>query len=419
MQGECEVSTLGKKSDGRHGGLKVQLVGEGEERRAEVRDALADLGDPVLNILEQEPFPEAVPDASIDVTMVVFNGDDELALNYLNAQAGQEPRPALFALLRDRSPDLMKRVLRAGADELLFLPLDSGDVTRALLKISETRRREEVHNVNNVNNRGGTIVSLVSLIGGTGVTSLAANLALALRYTFEKRVAVIDLDLQTGGMAVFLNLEPERTIMALTDGMRKLDSIQLESALSKHSSGIYLLSAPKRIEDSELVSDETVGAILDLTRQLFDFVIVDCGTHIDANTVAAWERSSHLFYLLDQSIGAARCAWRFVDLVGRLGLPGIEPNFILSRFVAGHPISEEQLSHTLAQPIYTRIPRDEKVLDRVQLSAQDLWQVAPNSPLAKSVEDLARRLEVGSEASNGASPNTLVSRLLNVIGART
>ena len=69
--------------------------------------------------------------------------------------------------------------------------------------------------------------------------------------------------------------------------------------------------------------DATVGATLDLMRQLFDFVIVDCGTHIDANTVAAWERSSHLFYVLDQSIGAARCAWRFVELVGRLGLQGV------------------------------------------------------------------------------------------------
>jgi pilus assembly protein CpaE len=309
----------------------------------------------------------------------------------------------------------MKRVLRAGADELLFLPLDPGDATRALLKISESRRREEVHS----NSAGGMIVSLVSLIGGTGVTSLAANLALALRYAFDKRVAVIDLDLQTGGLAVFLNLEPERTIMAMAEGTRKLDSIQLESALSKHASGIYLLAAPKRIEDSELVSDATVGATLDLMRQLFDFVIVDCGTHIDANTVAAWERSSHLFYVLDQSIGAARCAWRFVDLVGRLGLPSIEPNFILSRYVANHPITEEQLSHTLAKSIHSRIPRDEKILERVQLSAQDLWQVAPNSPLAKSIEDLARRLEVGKQTTDSDSSNSLVSRLLNVIGARS
>ena len=64
------------------------------------------------------------------------------------------------------------------------------------------------------------------------------------------------------------------------------------------------------------------------------------------------------------------------------------------------------MSHTLARPIYTRIPRDEKVLERVQLSAQDLWQVAPNSPLAKSVEDLARRLEVGGEVPDGNSSNS-------------
>jgi pilus assembly protein CpaE len=407
------VSSLGKKSDGRQGGLKVQLVGHGDEHRTEVRDALAALGDPALNIEEIEPDPDSMPDVACDVTMVVFNGNDELSLSYLNARAGQESRPALFALLHDRSPDLMKRVLRAGADELLFLPLDPGDATRALFKISESRRREEVHV------GGGTIVSLVSLIGGTGVTSLAANLGLALRYAFDKRVAVVDLDLQTGGLSVYLNLEPERTIMALVEGTRKLDSIQLESALSKHASGIYLLAAPKRIEDSELVTDAIVGATLDLMRQLFDFVIVDCGTHIDSNTVAAWERSSHLFYVLDQSIGAARCAWRFVDLVGRLGLNGIDPNFILSRFVPTHPITEDQLSHTLAASIHTRIPRDEKVLERVQLSAQDLWQVAPNSPLAKSVEDLARRLEVGAEVADVDSSNSLVSRLLNVIGARS
>ena len=406
------MSSLGKKNDGRHG-LRVQLVGNGDEHRTEVRDALSALGDPVLNINEIEPDPDAATDVNFDVTMVVFNGNDELSLSYLNTRAGQEPRPALFALLHDRSPDLMKRVLRAGADELLFLPLDPGDATRALLKISETRRREEVHV------GGGQIVSMVSLIGGTGVTSLAANLALALRYAFDKRVAVVDLDLQTGGLSVFLNLEPERTIMTLTEGTRKLDSIQLESALSKHASGIYLLAAPKRLEDSELVTDATVGATLELMRQLFDFVIVDCGTHIDSNTVAAWEKSNHLFYVLDQSIGAARCAWRFVDLVGRLGLHGVEPAFILSSFVPGHPITEDQLSHTLAQSIHSRIPRDEKVLERVQLSAQDLWQVAPNSPLAKSIEELARRLEIGAEVPDAESSNSLVSRLLNVIGARS
>ncbi len=406
------MSVLGKKGDKRRGGLKVHLVCAADGQRTEVRTALTALGDPPLEILEIEPGSDAGATAPSDVTMVVFNGDEDLALTYLQKSGAMAARPVLFALLQERSPELMKRVLRAGADELLFLPLEPGDVTRALLKISEARRRVET-------TAGGVVCSFVSLVGGTGVTSLCANLALALRYSLDKRVGVIDLDLQTGGLSVFLNLEPERSVMALIQAERKLDSIQLESALSKHASGLYLLAAPKRIEDSELVTEATVGAVLDLMRQLFDYIIVDCGTHIDANAVAAWERSQHLFYVLDQSINAARCAWRFVDLVGRLGLQGADPAFVLSRHMTSHPISEDQITHTLAQPIFAKIPRDEKVLERIQLSAQDLWQVAPSSPLAKSIEDLARRIDSGGELVADSEPEgSIMSKLLLAIGAK-
>jgi pilus assembly protein CpaE len=412
-----------RTGEGKRGALNVLLVAP-EAHRAEVLESLQGLPEPPLEITEKSPDALGASGngngngtangnghAAPDVVMVVFNGDEEESLNYLQGVGETEPRPAIFALLRERSPGLMKRVLRAGADELLFLPLDTGDATRALLKISESRRREDQTGM-------GTVVSMVSLVGGVGVTSLAGNLALALRYSLDKRVGVIDLDLQASSLSVFLNVEPDRTVMALTEGEKKIDSIQLESALSKHSSGIYLLAAPKRIEDSELVTDGAVGNVIEIMRQLFDYVIVDCGTHIDASKVAAWERSQHLFYVLDQSIGAARCAWRFVDLCGRLGLNNLEPAFVISRFIANHPISEEQLSHTLARPIYAKIPRDEKVLERVQLSAQDLWQVAPNSPLTKAVEEMSRKLDGVTDEEDSSRSGSIVSRLLSSFGAR-
>ncbi len=406
------MSVLGTKTEGRRGALRVLLVGEAEDRRTEVKTALDALGDPPLEIIEAAPGANSPTNGGppADVTMVLFNGgNEEASLNYLQQQSEGSPRPVLFALVHERSPVLMRRILRAGADELLFLPMDAGDATRALLKISETRRRAE-------RQAGGVIIALVSTIGGVGVTSLTANMGLALRYTLNKRVAVVDLDLQTGGLAVFLNLEPERTIMQLCESERKLDSIQLESALTKHPSGIYLLAAPKRIEDSELVSDKNIGPILELMRQLFDYIIVDCGGYIDENAVAVWERSDQVFYLLDQSIAAARCAWRFLDLFGRLGLSGVEPSFILSRYMPHHPISEEQITHTLGRSIYAKVPRDEKLLERIQLRAQDLWQVGPGSPLARSIEELARKLAAGEavvESSGG-----LVSRLLSAFGGR-
>ena len=81
-----------------------------------------------------------------------------------------------------------------------------------------------------------------------------------------------------------------------------LDSIRLEGALTRHPSGIYLLAAPKRFEDGERISDLTVMAVFNLMRQLFDFVIVDCGQRIDENVVAAWERSDEVLYVIDPSL---------------------------------------------------------------------------------------------------------------------
>jgi pilus assembly protein CpaE len=411
LSGNHHVAVLGSKVDGRRGAMKVMVVGEPGEMRSQLKAVLAALTEPQLEIVEGEAATAANlsenASAPPDATLVIFNGNEEVALSFLQSQAQHVPRPILLAVLSARSAGLMKRALRSGADEILFLPLDPGEATRALLKISEARWRTE-------RREGGVIISVMSMVGGVGVTSIAANLAIAMQ-SLNNRVALLDLDLQTGGLAVFLNLEPEVTIMPLVRLDGKLDSIQLESALTKHSSGVYLLAAPKRIEEGELVSDLTVGTVLELMRQLFDYVIVDCGDHVDENAVAAWERSEHLFYVLNQTIAAARCAWRFIDLFERLGLTTLEPRFILNRYSPAHPLTDKAIESTLAKPIYAKIPIDLRTFENIEMKAQDLFQVAVGSPVAHAVLELAAqvmpRVELASPREAG-----FMSRLKSAFG---
>jgi pilus assembly protein CpaE len=344
--------------------------------------------------------------------MVMMDGAEAQALEMLERENARVPRPAVFALVNEPSPELMRRTLRAGADEILFLPLDRGDLTRALLKVSEANRRTE-------RKRGARVISLASLAGGVGVTSLTANLALALRRLTGRRCAVVDLDFQSATLGVHLNLEPEQTIVRVV-GHESLDSIQLEAALTKHPSGVYLLAAPRRIEDGDSVSEASVGAALDVLAQMFDFVLIDCGCRIDTNVVTAWERSSRLLYLLDQSVASARCAWRFIDLFGRLQLPALRPQFVLNKSTASHPVTVEQLTQTLSRPIAAVIPRDDAAMQRVELTGRNLWEVAPGSPLAASIDALARTLaDEPAEASAERNGQSAISRLLSAIVWRT
>jgi len=402
------MTTLGAQGLEREHTTLIHLVGEATQLREEIKTVLLGLSEFSLEVVELSPQAASNEIAIADIAMVVFEGSGVASLGYLQTQTERSPRPVIFGLLEDRSSVLMRRVLHAGADELLFLPLQVDDVNRALMNLSERRRRAERID-------GGLLYAVASLVGGVGVTTLSANLALVMRYIFGKRAAVVDLDLQNGGLNVALHLDPEHTIGSLVEFTTKLDSLQLEAALTKHASGIYLLAAPKRLEDAERVTDITIGVVLDLMRQLFDFVVVDCGKHVDENSVAAWERCDELLYVVDQSLVSGHGARHFLELFGRLGLRLDQPRFVLNKFDLHNSITQEAIEQSIGAGCFARIPRDDRTLERLQLRVQDLWEAAPNSALARAIEALAQRINAHREPV--ANDGGFVSRLRSVFGA--
>jgi pilus assembly protein CpaE len=403
------MAALAVKVPDRRQSLRVHLIGEPSEVLVAVKAALQAVSELTLEVVEMSPQAAADATEVADIAMVVFDGNEAAPLGYLQTHAERSPRPIIFALLEDRSPVLMRRVLHAGADELLFLPLESNDLTRALMKLSEGRRRAE-----RLGN--GMIYGVASLVGGVGVSTLSANLALVMRYAFGKRSAVVDLDLQNGGLNVVLHLDPEQTIASLIDFTGKLDSIKIEAALTKHPSGIYLLAAPKRLDDAERITDLTIAGVLDLMRQLFDFVVVDCGSHVDENTVAAWERCDELLYVVDHSPVAAHCVRRFSDFVGQLGLRLDEPRFVLNKFDPQNAITEAVIAQSMGVSCFAKIPRDDRMFEKMQLRAQDLWQLGPTSALARAIEALARRINARREPIAEVGEG-FVARLFSAFGA--
>jgi pilus assembly protein CpaE len=324
-----------------------------------------------------------------DIVMVFFNEEGDLAAEFLQRQTAASERPRQFALVADSSSSVVRRALRAGADEVLFLPLQSLEVTKALLKVSEARRQVE-------HISSGIMCAVAGLSGGVGVTTIVANLALALRYALERNVVAVDLDLQASDLTVRLNLEPEQTIVEAATAT-KLDSIQLENILSKHASGLYVLAAPKQIEESERVTVAGLNAIIALLREVFDFVIIDCGRHIDDRSIAVWENSDHLFYVVDQSISAMRCAGRLIDLLSRLKTSAPAPHMLLNRFIQQGLISSVQISETFGRPLFGQIPRDDKLFSLSNAQGKDIWQLASKSPVAKSFEHLAHKIAGGEQ----------------------
>ena len=403
--GECRIM----RDDKERTGLPVHLVGETELERAQVRQVLEAVAEPRIDVIEVALGSTEHPPSNPAAALVIIGANPALALDYLQHCSEHAERPLLVALQSGENASLMRQMLHSGADELLPLPLDPDEVALVFLKLQERRQARAT------GTKIGKIYSVAGLAGGVGMSTVSANLALAMRYELDRRVAIVDLDLQNGGVAMELHLAPEQTIVPLLECYQLLDSIKLEAALTKHSSGLYVLAAPKRIEDADLVSDLVVAAVLELMRQLFDAVIVDCGRRVNENAVAAWERSAEVLYVIDQSLWAARRMPRFAELFASLGLRNVSPRLVVNRFEPTSGVGLNELAHAAGAPVFATIPRDPRTIERLQLHPEDLWQVAPSSRLAHAFEKLAGNVEAPTDAAVQAPG--LVARLMSVIGA--
>src|SRR6266536_2492298 len=121
--------------------------------------------------------------------------------------------------------------------------------------------------------RPGEVITVFSAKGGCGKTFLATNLAVALAAR-GAGVALVDLDLHFGDVAIMLQLFPTHTIQ---DAARELelDAAALRSYLTPHAAGVWTLAAPTEPAIADTVSASAVAAVLRLLRSSFAYVVVD------------------------------------------------------------------------------------------------------------------------------------------------
>jgi pilus assembly protein CpaE len=390
--------------------ISVVLAGGDETQRTVLRAALDQIHAMEIDCQDEEAPPKAGAPPALLMLILDCEHSDTWRREVRRRNFDKRFASVIALLSDDDSPSLLRAALRAGADDVLAMPPSPEQAYHTLLRMSELSHRYQ-------GAREKIVCSLVSLTGGVGVSDLAVNLGLAMHRLFDKRTALAELDLQAAPLAVLLNQEPEHTVIELADPTSAIDSIRLESVLCKHDSGLYWLAAPGRIEEAELVSAATVEAILKVLREMFEVVLIDCGSHLTESSITAWEHSDHLLYLVDQSVTSIRAAQRYMSLYERLGLKEIETRFVLNRYLASSPITRERIETALGQPLYAILPRDDKSYGEQQVSGADLWQIRSAGAVRESIEELARKLYHAQSGEVAEPQPGLLGRLMRAFGS--
>ncbi len=296
------------------------------------------------------------------------------------------PQAPMFVLSEDKRPEHIIEVMKAGAVEFLFCPLD-------VLKLKEAV--EKVRSRLTVPERlsRGRLYSFIGSKGGLGSTVAAVNTAAALAMNGESSVALLDLSLQAGDGSAMLDIVPQTTIADLCKNYHRLDYALLQGAMTRHVTGLNFLAAPVNPEDSALVEARHLKKILQLVKGLYDNVIVDCASmSVGECSLEAFHVSDRIFILTDLSVPAIRNASRLVKLIQKTGISPQKIEIVVNRFIKGKTLTIDEIEDTLKRRVFWLFPND---FDETIFSINrgvPLVKHNPKAALSKNVLEFIEKL---------------------------
>ncbi len=179
------------------------------------------------------------------------------------------------------------------------------------------------------------IITFMPAAGGVGATTLVLQTGFLLHEAMKaegKSTCVVDLNLQHGQCAEYLDIEPRFDAYAIDTAPERLDRQLLEVMLSTHNSGLSLVAAPSNPTDMQSFKPEVVVQLLDLVASNFDNVIIDMPRFWFPWTDAVIQGSSSLYIVSDMTLPCIRQTQRLVSaVVDRKGVEQ-DPQVIVNRF---------------------------------------------------------------------------------------
>ncbi|MFD9541607.1 CpaE family protein [Streptomyces sp. NPDC060022] len=324
------------------------------------------------------------------------------ALELIREVALRFPAVGVVLVTTDASPGLYSAAMDSGARGLVGLPISYEELAQrvqAAAAWSVGVRRHLGQGADVFTGPSGTVVTVSGAKGGVGTTVTAVQLALAARASGHT-VALADLDLQSGDVASYLDVQFRRSIVDLST-IQDISPRVLQDALFNHDTGIGLLLAPGEGERGEEVSDRVVRQTISALRHRFEVVIIDCGTHMNTANAAAIEMADRTLLVTTPDVVTVRAAKRMVRLWDRLQIRKAEETItVVNRYTRNTEIQPpliEKITATKVARIV--IPANFKELQAVvdagrmqDLEAkstvkQALWGLAGDLGLVKNAEN--------------------------------
>jgi pilus assembly protein CpaE len=318
----------------------------------------------------------------------VTDGDERSIARFKQLAEGPVP---LIAAAYEPSMKLVRALVRAGAHDVVPLPLDREELETALDPI----HRMAIAHGPRPSSARQKIVTVIKSEGGIGATALLTQLAR--RFAVQEAAAgreacLIDLDIQFGNAALQLGLQPALTFKDLVEAGKRLDGDLLRSTAIQDSSGLKVIPAPHGIMPLELLTSDQLLSIMDIALGEFGTVFVDLPANWTNWSLSLLARSDLVLLVTELRVPSLHRARRQLDLLVEQGLSNLDVRIVVNRSEKGffRNLSEADAERVLKRPVSYCIANDHETMTQAIDRGIPIEQVKRKSALCRDIDTMER-----------------------------
>lgn len=289
-------AALARAADGR-GWLGAPVISGGVEMAIRT---LADVATPLVLVVD-------LADASDPV------GDME------NLAAVCDPGTRVIALGAVNDIRLYRTLIGFGVQDYLLKPVSPEMLDDAIGRAVEAEPAPSEKKDDGASSGLGRLIAVVGARGGVGATTVAVNTAWLLAQDRKRRVALVDLDLYFGSVALALDLESGRGFREALENPDRIDALFIERAMIRAADNLFVLSAEEPLDTAFSFDPTALDLLIAILRRDFDYVVLDLPRFAARTQMAALHDDGVLTVVADPSLAGLRDTLRLVRLAKGAG----------------------------------------------------------------------------------------------------
>src|SRR4051812_48381686 len=327
-------------------------------------------------------------DLPFDAFVIDLRNQDDLP-SVLTLLKRQHPGVGIVVVASTLNASLMLEAMRAGVGEWVSEPVTQVELKKAIDRVVQPRQTRPT----------APVFAFIGAKGGVGTTTIAVNVATALKRLTSQRTLLVDLNLACGDAALFLGVEPRFSVLDAIENRHRLDSAFFHGLVAQTKAGPDLLASSDRATLRPVDVREVAG-VIDFAAREYSFLVLDL-PRSDATMLDQLEHVTSLTIVANQELATVRSAARLASaLRQRYGAGRV--NVAVSRYDKATDISKDDIARTVGSPIKHLFPSDYRSAVEALNVGRPLV-VENNTRLAGSFIEFSRQLSGVTETSGESS----------------